>query len=158
MLGSISIAWPAAQATVDLVNFKGGSSISGWDSPQINRNFTAKGSLEVSGSFFFDLSLEVGIDVLNGKWKKAIKLVDEPSVTISAGISGSIESANGQTTGTIGDAKCGGLNVDVGLGNKLFIEIPGMENIDLWSKNFTAWETCIEYVPSLTEDDRWLVH
>jgi hypothetical protein len=90
MLGNVSIAWPAAQTTVDLVNFKDGSSISGWDSPQINHIFTAKGSLEVSGSFFLDLSLDVGVDVFNGKFNRAIKLVDEPSVTISAGVSGSI--------------------------------------------------------------------
>jgi hypothetical protein len=75
------LTWPSLSATLDFVH-SGGSSQSGW-TPTVNDTVQGDGSLTVNSTLGLPITLGFGINVLDGKYEKEIKLVDTPGVRAS---------------------------------------------------------------------------
>jgi hypothetical protein len=75
------LSWPELSATLDFVD-PAGSSQSGW-TPTANDTVQADGSLTVSSTLGLPITLGFGLNLLNGKFEKEIKLVDTPGVRAS---------------------------------------------------------------------------
>lgn len=84
----------------------------------------------------FPIALEVGIDVLNGKFKKTVGLVDKPSIYASA--THSIDEGH----------KCDrGIELRAGVKNRLYVAAFDMWDYDI--RNDTLYEKgigCVTYV------------
>lgn len=74
--------WPKLSAKLDALNPRS-SSQSGW-APTIHDTVKADGSLTVNSTLGLPVSLGFGINILNGKYNKEIKLVDTPGVRASS--------------------------------------------------------------------------
>jgi hypothetical protein len=75
------LSWPALSATLDFVH-PAQSSLSGW-TPTANDTVQADGSLTMSSTLGLPITLGFGLNLLNGKYEKEIKLVDTPGVQAS---------------------------------------------------------------------------
>lgn len=75
------LTWPNLQATLDVID-SSGSSHSGW-TPEINDTVQADGSLTVSSTLGTPITLGFGLNLLDGKYEKELKLVDTPGIQAS---------------------------------------------------------------------------
>ncbi|KAF2148126.1 hypothetical protein K461DRAFT_325051 [Myriangium duriaei CBS 260.36] len=92
LLAGGALDWPSIQAKLDFVN-KGSTSVSGFK-PNFNAQFQASGSATLTGHLGLPVSLAVGIDILNGHWKKSISLKDTPNLTLTSSFTGSVSKQN----------------------------------------------------------------
>lgn len=74
--------WPALSATLDVLN-PHSSSQSGWV-PTVHDSVQADGSLTINSTLGLPISLGFGINILNGKYDKEVKLIDTPGVRASS--------------------------------------------------------------------------
>ncbi|KAF2495895.1 hypothetical protein BU16DRAFT_617426 [Lophium mytilinum] len=136
--------WPAIDAVVDVIH-RENSKLGTLGVPALQPVLEAKGSIQVAADASLKVALAFGIDILKGTWKKQAALIDKPSFSIAAGVSGSASITNGGVTYQLGDAACPGISLDVSFKNELSAE----ENIignkvfpistfkkDLWKKCF----------------------
>ncbi|KAF2804907.1 uncharacterized protein BDZ99DRAFT_575098 [Mytilinidion resinicola] len=136
--------WPAIDAVVDVIN-RENSKLSTLGIPALQPVLDVKGSVKAAADASLKVALAFGIDILKGTWKKQAALIDKPSFSIAAGVSGSASITNGGVSYQIGDAACPGISLDVSFKNELSAE----ENIignkvfpittfqkDLWKKCF----------------------
>lgn len=74
--------WTQLSAKLDVLNPKS-SSKSGW-TPNIRDTVQADGSLTINSTLGLPITLGFGLNILNGKYEKEIKLVDTPGVRASS--------------------------------------------------------------------------
>lgn len=138
LITGASFTWPNFAATLDFVDRKK-SSKSGW-SPTVDSKFQAHGSLEASAALGLPVTVEFGIDILNGKYKSAIGLVDTPSIVASAEFSVDY----GTETNEWGTDECYGVGWDIKLTNEVKVEVTDLAEwpLDEWVSPALA-EGCI---------------
>lgn len=83
------------------------------------------------------IALEVGLDVLNGKFKKTVALVDKPSVYASASVT-TDQSANCQN----------GVEIRAGVKNRIYASVLELYDYDIRTDViFEKGLGCVTYVP-----------
>lgn len=117
LITGASLTWPAFEATLDFVD-RSRSTRSGW-TPVIDHRFQAHGSLEASAALGLPITLEFGINILNGMWKKSVGISDTPAVQATAEFSIDI----GTETNDIGTEECYGVGWDIKLTNEVKLDI-----------------------------------
>ena len=118
LLTGASLNWPAFQATLDFVD-QSKSSQSGW-TPEITRKFDAHGSLSAKAALGLPVTLSFGINVLDGKFERAVNLTDIPAITAEA----KLEFDVGTSKSQFGGDSCQGIAWDIALTNELRIDAP----------------------------------
>ena len=130
LLTGASLNWPAFQATLDFVD-SSKSTQSGW-TPQVTRKFDAHGELTATAALGLPVTLSFGINVLDGRFEKAVNLTDIPAITAEA----KLEFDVGTSKNQFGGDDCQGIAWDVALTNELRIDVPNSEG---WKLN--GWKS-----------------
>ncbi|GFP60250.1 hypothetical protein TASIC1_0017001200 [Trichoderma asperellum] len=133
-LAGAGLTWPALSATLDFVHH-GDSSQSGW-TPIVNDTVQADGSLTVNSTLGLPITLGFGIDVLDGKYKKEIKLVDTPGVRGSLEYDFTNELTNGSFNSAPADG-CYGIEWSIGLVNTVVLDL---SDIDQGTYTLDEWD------------------
>ncbi|KAH6633380.1 hypothetical protein C7974DRAFT_170427 [Boeremia exigua] len=138
LLTGASMNWPAFEATLDFVDSKK-STQSGWV-PQVTRKFDAHGELTATAALGLPVTLSFGINILDGRFEKAVNLTDIPAITAEA----KLEFDVGTSKNQFGGDDCQGIAWDIALTNELRIDIPDSEGWKLgqW-KPATLAKGCI---------------
>lgn len=76
-LVGVTMAWPAFEATMDLIG--DGSKVTGYE-PQFKKRFEASGTISADARLSLPISFNVGIEIIPISFKKAISLIEEPSL------------------------------------------------------------------------------
>lgn len=118
LLTGASLNWPAFQATLDFVD-QSKSTQSGW-TPEITRKFDAHGELTAKAALGLPVTLSFGINILDGRFEKAVNLTDTPAITAEA----KLEFDVGTTKNQFGGDSCQGIAWDIALTNELRIDTP----------------------------------
>ncbi|KAF9700726.1 hypothetical protein EKO04_001397 [Ascochyta lentis] len=118
LLTGASLNWPAFEATLDFVD-QSKSSQSGW-TPEVTTKFDAHGSLSAKAALGLPVTLSFGINVLDGKFEKAVNLTDIPAITAEA----KLEFDVGTSKTQFGGDDCEGIAWDIALTNELRIDVP----------------------------------
>ncbi|KAH8125019.1 hypothetical protein LI328DRAFT_156029 [Trichoderma asperelloides] len=119
-----SLTWPALSATLDFVNHAN-SQQSGWV-PRVGDTVQADGSLTVTSTLGLPITLGFGINVLNGKYVKEIKLVDTPGIQAKLEYDFTNELTNGSFNSTPQDG-CYGIAWDIGLVNSVVLDLSDID-------------------------------
>jgi len=115
----VSLEWPAFEATLDFVD-SSKSTKSGW-TPIVTKAFEVHGSVEAKAALGLPVTLNFGIDILDGLWGKGVNLTDIPAVTASAEFSIDYEE-DGSVT--IGNEECQGVSWEIALTNEVSLSLP----------------------------------
>jgi hypothetical protein len=142
LLAGATLDWSVISANIDLANIQG-SSASGFE-PHINPVFQVQGSISSTAEAYLLLSLEFGIDILNGAIQKSVAVVDTPDLSITATTSGQASLQGAKAIGTIGNANCPGVNVNVAFVNYVYADIPGMTQLNINTYNAPSFEKCLQ--------------
>ncbi|KAJ4359090.1 hypothetical protein N0V95_002484 [Ascochyta clinopodiicola] len=118
LLTGASLNWPAFEATLDFVD-QSKSSQSGW-TPEVTTKFDAHGSLSAKAALGLPVTLSFGINILDGKFEKAVNLTDIPAITAEA----KLEFDVGTSKTQFGGDDCQGIAWDIALTNELRIDAP----------------------------------
>ncbi|KAL7947036.1 hypothetical protein V8C42DRAFT_364270 [Trichoderma barbatum] len=125
--------WPKLSANLDVLNPRS-SSKSGW-TPNVQDTVQADGSLTVNSTLGLPVSLGFGINILNGKYEKEIKLVDTPGVRASMEYDFTNEVNNGEVN-TDPEDGCYGIHWSVGMVNTVALDLSdigqGKYTLDEW--------------------------
>lgn len=125
LLAGAVLDWPAIQATIDIGDL-GGSSASGFK-PHVNPVFEVKAAVSASADAFLTLAVGFGIDILAGTIKKQVALVEKPDINVAAKVSGQASLSGGSVSGTIGNANCAGVALDVTFFNYVYADLAGSQ-------------------------------
>lgn len=138
LLTGASLTWPAFQAHLDFVDSRQ-SSQSGWV-PQVNRKFDAHGEITATAALGLPVTLSFGINILDGRFEKAVNLTDIPAITAEA----KLEFDVGTSKNQFGGDDCQGIAWDIALTNEVRIDVPNSEGWKLgqW-KPATLAKGCI---------------
>ncbi|KAG8630762.1 hypothetical protein KVT40_002381 [Elsinoe batatas] len=109
-----------AQATLDFAK-KGRTGSSGW-TPQFEPIFEASGQVAVAAEIGLPIGLTVGINILRGKFKLGVGVVERPSLEAKAEFAASADATGASITQTDG---CAGVATQVNFKNELFADILG---------------------------------
>lgn len=102
-----------AQASVNVLNLAG--SASGW-TPKFQPIFDAAGTIGVSADFGLPFGVALGINILDGKYKKQVALINRPAVVFGA------------NTDLVKDTdNCAGISGTIALKNEVYVEYPGLD-------------------------------
>ncbi|KAL7815568.1 hypothetical protein V8C26DRAFT_126624 [Trichoderma gracile] len=112
--------WTSISAKLDVLNPRS-SSKSGW-TPNIRDTVQADGSLTVNSTLGLPVSLGFGINILNGKYDKEIKLVDTPGIRASMEYDFTNEVNNGEVN-TDPEDGCYGIHWSVGMVNTVVLDL-----------------------------------
>jgi hypothetical protein len=125
LLAGAAITIHDARASVDMLASQKGSA-SGWQ-PEFIPTLEAKGSMALTADVGIPVAIVVGVDILNGAFKKEIALIDKPSIIAEAAVSASVStSTDGTASGSVGTTDgCTGITTKMSLKNKMWAEIPG---------------------------------
>lgn len=138
LLTGASLNWPAFHAHLDFVDARQ-SSQSGFV-PQVDRKFDAKGELTATAALGLPITLSFGINILDGRFEKAVNLTDIPGITAEA----KLEFEVGTSKNQFGGDDCQGIAWDIALTNELRIDVPKSEGWKLGSwKPATLAKGCI---------------
>lgn len=121
------VAIKEASASFDIISAKGQSS--GWQ-PSFTPIFEAEGEVSASASFGLPVALALGISANRGKYSADVALVNKPSLTASAKISGSANTKGG-SIGAPGE--CNGIDTALTFNNELYIQWPNKNKFPLFS-------------------------
>lgn len=126
LLAGAAITIHDARASVDMLASQKGTA-SGWQ-PEFIPTLEAKGSIALKADVGIPVAIVVGVDILSGKFKKEIALIDRPSIIAEAAVSASISTGtDGTVTGSVGTTDgCKGIATKISLKNKMWAEIPGL--------------------------------
>ncbi|PTB41827.1 hypothetical protein M441DRAFT_46936 [Trichoderma asperellum CBS 433.97] len=146
-----SLTWPALSATLDFVHHAN-SQQSGWV-PRVGDRVQADGSLTVSSTLGLPITLGFGINVLNGKYSKEIKLVDTPGIQAKLEYDFTNELTNGSFNSTPQDG-CYGIAWDIGLVNSVVLDLSDLDEgtytLEQWDGPVFASGCIGELAPSAT--------
>ncbi len=78
-----------------------------------------QGTLTVSAEVGLPVSIEVGLDVLNGKFKKTVGLTNKPSVYAAAALNLNLP------------VVCKGITLSMGFKNRIYVSAIGMWDYDI---------------------------
>ncbi|PKK50492.1 hypothetical protein CI102_5673 [Trichoderma harzianum] len=112
--------WTQLSAKLDVLNPKS-SSKSGW-TPNIRDTVQADGSLTINSTLGLPITLGFGLNILNGKYEKEIKLVDTPGVRASMEYDFTNEVNNGEVN-TDPEDGCYGIHWSVGMVNTVVLDL-----------------------------------
>ncbi|KAH6607652.1 hypothetical protein Trco_003965 [Trichoderma cornu-damae] len=112
--------WSQLSATLDVLNPRG-SSQSGWV-PTVHDTVQADGGLTVNSTLGLPITLGFGINILNGKYDKEIKVVDTPGVRASMECDLTNEINNGSVN-TDPEDSCYGIHWSLGLVNTVKLDL-----------------------------------
>ncbi|EHK20568.1 uncharacterized protein TRIVIDRAFT_223885 [Trichoderma virens Gv29-8] len=112
--------WTQLSAKLDVLNPRS-SSKSGW-TPNIRDTVQADGSLTINSTLGLPVSLGFGLNILNGKYEKEIKLVDTPGVRASMEYDFTNEVNNGEVN-TDPEDSCCGIHWSVGIVNTVTLDL-----------------------------------
>lgn len=121
LLTGASLTWPAFNAHLDFVDSRQ-SSQSGWV-PQVDRKFDAHGELTATAALGLPITLSFGINILDGRFEKAVNLTDIPAITAEA----KLEFDVGTSKNQFGGDDCQGIAWDIALTNEVRIDVPNSE-------------------------------
>jgi hypothetical protein len=130
LLTGVSLNWPNFQATLDFVD-QSKSSQSGW-TPEITKKFDAHGALTAKAALGLPVTLSFGINILDGRFEKAVNLTDTPAITAEA----KLEFDVGTSKTQLGSDSCQGIEWDISLTNELRIDAPNTPGWVLNEKKF----------------------
>ncbi|KAF4548176.1 Hypothetical protein D9617_31g064120 [Elsinoe fawcettii] len=109
-----------AQATLDFAK-KGRTGSSGW-TPQFEPIFEASGQIAAAAEVGLPLGLTVGINILRGKFKLGVGVVERPSLEAKAEFAATADTTDASIVQTDG---CAGVATQVNFKNELFADILG---------------------------------
>ncbi|UKZ78866.1 hypothetical protein TrVFT333_006612 [Trichoderma virens FT-333] len=112
--------WTQLSAKLDVLNPRS-SSKSGW-TPNIRDTVQADGSLTINSTLGLPVSLGFGLNILNSKYEKEIKLVDTPGVRASMEYDFTDEVNNGEVN-TDPEDGCYGIHWSVGMVNTVALDL-----------------------------------
>ncbi|UPX15347.1 uncharacterized protein EKO05_0005795 [Ascochyta rabiei] len=121
-----------AEATLDFVD-QSKSSQSGW-TPEVTTKFDAHGSLSAKAALGLPVTLSFGINILDGKFEKAVNLTDIPAITAEA----KLEFDVGTSKTQLGGDDCQGIAWDIAMTNGLRIDAPSSPGWKLKGWKFPA--------------------
>jgi hypothetical protein len=137
LLAGAVLDWPAVNVNIDLANI-GNSGASGF-TPKVNPVFQVQGSVVITAEAYLLLSVGFGIDILNGKIKKSVALVEKPDLTIIA----SASAAASLSGGSIGSSDCAGVSINVAFANYVYADILGISQLNINTYNGPSFGKCL---------------
>lgn len=147
LLAGAEFSLQNAQSVVDFIDSKKSTS-SGW-TPQFVPVLQATGNLSVSAELDLPIAVSVGVNILSGKWKKSVGIVDTPALKAEAEISGSIGlSDSNKVTGSITETNgCTGIATTISFKNSIYVNVLDLQKFWLVNPDFQpVTQGCIAYV------------
>ncbi|RFU77285.1 hypothetical protein TARUN_4961 [Trichoderma arundinaceum] len=114
------LSWSQLSADLDVINPRS-SQQSGWV-PNIRDTVQADGSLTVNSTLGLPVTLGFGINILNGKYNKELKVVDTPGVRASLEYDFTNEINNGEVN-TDPEDNCYGIHWSLGVVNTVKLDL-----------------------------------
>lgn len=142
LLAGARLTWPAIQANINIMSASA-SGITGFV-PAIDPRFQASGNVSATAELHLTTAIGFVIGLLDNRFSKSVELVDQPGVTITAGVAGSAAYNNGQLSGSFSSTGgCSGVAVRANIYNKVFADIAGVLSYDLLSYTSPDLTRCI---------------
>lgn len=117
LITGASLNWPDFRATLDFVD-SSKSSQSGW-TPELTKRFDAHGEITAKAALGLPVTINFGINILNGLIDKGVNLTDIPAITAEASLEVSYVDGEAQ----FGSDECAGIDWEIALTNELRLDI-----------------------------------
>lgn len=126
LITGASLNWPAFHAELNFVD-SSKSSQSGWK-PEITKKFQVHGDLSAKAALGLPVTLNFGINILNGVFEKGINLTDIPAITAEA----TLEIDVGTDKTQLGSDECEGIDWSIALTNEVRLDV---SDVGGWTLN-----------------------
>lgn len=155
LLAGVSLDWPAIAANLALSDIS--QSTSSGFTPQIVPVFQARGNLNIAIDAYLPIRIEVGISILDGKFKKSVALVEKPGISVTAAVVAEIgkppitlaSTSNGEignpstTTAVTASSSHCTVNISANINNLVELELLGEKRIDIATWTSPSINKCI---------------
>ncbi|KAJ9653328.1 hypothetical protein H2198_007470 [Neophaeococcomyces mojaviensis] len=129
LLAGATVAINRAKASVDLIPPKAAGS--GW-TPEFRPVFEAQGEVDLTADFGLPLALALELNVLNGKFKRDIALVNRPALVANAAVAVAASLEDGKVAGGVQSTNgCDGISTTLNLKNDIYVKLPNDKRINI---------------------------
>lgn len=131
LLAGATVAINNAKADLELIPPK--VKASGW-TPEFRPVFEASGSIDLTADFGLPLALALELDVLNGKFKRDVALVNRPALVANAAVAASASLDSGKVVGGVEATNgCNGIATSLHLKNDIYVKLPNDKRINVFN-------------------------